>query len=121
MSVPRTRPLADLLRLFIGPAVWFGHFVVLYGTEALLCTSRLASGRAMSWIASVATVAALVALAIFASVLVRRAPPNEDPKEHTGAAVLHDAALLLAILAALGVAWTAMPVALLPMCTAPAG
>jgi hypothetical protein len=121
MSAPRTRPLADLLWLFIGPTVWLGHFVLLYGAEALLCTPPVTSARAMMWIAFAAAVAALVALAVFATTLRRRPPPHEDSEEHTGAVFLQTAALLLTILSALGVAWTTLPAALLPVCMAPAG
>ena len=42
MSAAR-RPLADLLRLFVPPALWFAHFVVLYGAEALICTPPAAA------------------------------------------------------------------------------
>ena len=75
----------------------------------------------MVWIALAATVMVLGALALFTAALVRRPPPDERPEEHTGAAFLHVAALMLALLAALGVVWTALPVALLPMCALPAG
>lgn len=121
MSTPRARPLADLLRLFIGPALWFGHLAVLYGAEALICTPPLASGRAMSWIASAATILVLGALALFGAALVRQPPPTDRSEEHTAAAFLHATALLLAVLSALGVVWTALPVALLPVCAPPAG
>ena len=117
----RARPLADLLHLFIGPGLWFAHLTVLYGAEALICTPPVASGRAMGWIASAATIAVLGALALFGWTLVRQPPPDDRPEEHTGAAFLHNTALLLAALSALGVVWTALPIALLPVCAPPAG
>lgn len=110
------RPLADLLRLFIGPGLWFGHLTVLYGAEALICTPPVASGRLMTWIASGATIVVLGALALFGAALVRQLAPDEGLEEHTGAAFLRGTALLLAALSAFGVMWTALPVALLPAC-----
>jgi len=115
------RPLADLLRLFIGPGLWFVHFIVLYGAEALICTPPATSARAMTWIASAATTMVLGALAVFGWALMRRPPPDDRLEEHTGAAFLYVTALMLAALSALGVVWTALPVALLPVCSPPAG
>ena len=46
MSTPRVRPLADLLRLFIGPGIWFAHFTLVYGAEALICTPPVAPASA---------------------------------------------------------------------------
>ena len=112
----RPRPLADLLQLFIGPGLWFGHLTVLYGAETLICTPPVASGHAMIWIASAATIVALVALALFGAALARQPTPDETPEEHIGAAFLRATALLLAVLSVLGVIWTASPVALLPVC-----
>jgi len=120
MRTPRARPLTDLLRLFVGPGLWFAHFVVLYGAEALVCTPPAASGRAMTWIALAATIMTLGALALFAGSWLRDPPSSDPPGEHTGAAFLHAAALMLALLAALGVVWTAFPVAMLPVCMPPA-
>jgi cytosine/uracil/thiamine/allantoin permease len=117
----RVRSLIDLLRLFIGPGLWFVHFIVLYGAEALICTPPVTSARAMTWIASAATIVVLGALAGFAWALVRQPPPADRPEEHTGAAFLYVATLMLAVLSALGVGWTALPVALLPVCAPPAG
>ena len=60
------RPFTDLLRLFAGPAVWFAHFTVVYGAEALICTPPIGSPRAMVWTGLAATVVALAALIAFA-------------------------------------------------------
>ena len=119
MSTPRVRPLADFLQVFTGPGIWFAHFTVVYGTEALLCTPPV-SPRVMAWIGAAATLAALGALGAFAAALMRR-PATEPLDEHTGAAFLHRAALLLALLSAIGVIWASFPIAVLRACTSPAG
>jgi hypothetical protein len=114
---PRVRPLADLLRLFVAPGVWFAHFTVVYGAEALICTPPVTGRGVMIWTGAAATVLALAALVAFAFMQSRPA----DRTEHTGAAFLHDAALLLALLSGLGVMWTAFPLAVLSFCASPAG
>lgn len=114
------RPVSDLFAVFIPPALWFVHFAVLYGAEALLCTPPAAPRGAMVWTGALATAAILAALAWFALRLRRQPVPGRtDP--HTDAAFLRSAGLLLALLAALGVVWTAFPVAVLPVCQPPAG
>ena len=55
------------------------------------------------------------------SLHVSTPPPADRSEQHTTAAFLHATALLLVVLSALGVAWTAFPVALLPVCAPPAG
>jgi hypothetical protein len=113
VSTPRTRPVADLLRLFIGPVVWFLHLALLYGAEALICTPPVGSGAAMMWLGIAATVAALGTLVFLAA-----GPPRAGgrPSEHMGAAYLHNTTRLLAFLSAIGVIWNALPVALVPVC-----
>lgn len=115
------RPFGDLLRIFVGPGIWFAHFVALYGAEALICTPPTGSSRAMVWTGVVATALALAALVIFALTLWRERVPDEAPHEHTGAAFLLATPLLLTILSILAVIWTALPTAALSACTAPAG
>ena len=108
MSMPRVRPLADLLRLFVGPSLWFAHFTVIYGAEALTCRAPAATaGRIMISIGAVATLAALAALIMFAAMLLRTRPASDEATGHTGEAFLRDAALLLALLSVLGVIWIA--------------
>ena len=114
------RPVSDLFAVFIPPALWFAHFAVLYGAEALLCTPPAATRGAMIWIGALVTVAALAALAWFALGL-RRQPAPGRTDAHAGAAFMRSVGLLLALLAALGVVWTAFPVAVLPVCQPPAG
>jgi hypothetical protein len=58
-----TRPVTDLLAVFVPPALWFAHFGTLYGAEALLCTPPAAARGALVWIGALVTVAALAALA----------------------------------------------------------
>jgi hypothetical protein len=118
MSAPR--PATDLFAVFIPPALWFAHFGVLYGAEALLCTPPAAARGTLVWIGALFTVATLAALAWFA--LQRRPRPSADRADaHIGAAFLRSVGLLLTLLAALGVVWTAFPIAFLPVCAPPAG
>ena len=102
MSTPRVRPLADLLQLFTGPAVWFAHFTVVYGAEALICTPPVGSPRAMVWIGAAATIAALGALGAFAVALLRRQRnPKSAGRAHRCGIFARCAALLLALLSAM--------------------
>ena len=114
----KARPLADLLRLFVGPLVWFAHFTVLYGAEALICTPPVTMGRVMTWIGAAATLVALTALIAFAAMLLRL---GRSAGEHGDSTFLHEAALLLALLSAVGVIWTAFALLLLPVCALTGG
>ncbi|MBR1189450.1 hypothetical protein [Bradyrhizobium sp. AUGA SZCCT0160] len=119
MSAPQTRSLADLLWLLVGPVVWFLHLVVLYGAEALICTPPVGSGRAMMWMGAAATIATLGALAMLAAVSIRRV--QDAPEEQTDATFLRKTTLLLALLSAIGVIWSALPLALVPVCASAGG
>ncbi|MET3840402.1 hypothetical protein [Bradyrhizobium sp. OAE829] len=112
MTVPRTRPLADFLRIFVAPVVWFIHLVLLYGAEALLCIPPAGSARATIWVGISATVAALAAL-----VLVSVSAPRVDARsKQTGATFLRNTALSLALLSAVGIIWNTLPLALVRAC-----
>jgi hypothetical protein len=113
----RTRPLTDLLRLFIGPGLWFAHFSIVYGAEALICRDA-ARAHLMVWTGAAATIVALGALVVFALMLVRQRSAESGANDHTGVAFLRGVALLLALLAMLGVAWTALPLLLVKACMA---
>jgi hypothetical protein len=116
MSTPIARPLADFLWLFVGPGVWFAHFTFLYGAETLLCLPPAASPHAVLWLAAIATALALGTLGAFATMMWRRARTGgrEPP---AGVGFLRNATLLLTLLSALAVTWTALPVAMLRACT----
>jgi hypothetical protein len=119
MSAPR--PLTDLLGVFIGPGLWFAHFGVLYGAEALACVRPSAAPHVLIWIGAIATVATLAALASFAAISMRTQRSEHRPDAHSGAAFLRGVALLLVLLSALGVLWSVFPVAALPVCAPPQG
>ena len=114
MSVARTRPLADLLRLCTAPVVWFLHLALLYGAEALICTPPVGSGRTMMWVDVTATAAALGMLVFLGAASAPSA--GGSPRQYTRAAFLQDATRLLALLAAIGVIWNALPVVVMPVC-----
>jgi|GEM_PF-722901 len=114
---PPARPVTDLLWLFVPPGIWFAQFTTVYLAEALMCAPPITRPGALIWIGAAATASALAALIAFALFLRRRA----DRNEHAGAAILHDAALWLALLSGLAVIWTAFPLAVLTVCAPPAG
>jgi hypothetical protein len=63
----RTRPLAELLQVFIGPGLWFAHFSIVYGAEALICRDA-ARAHIMVWTGAAATLAALPLVIVTACV-----------------------------------------------------
>ena len=112
MTAPRARPLTDFLAVFAGPVVWFFHLVLLYGAEALICMPPAGSGRAIMWVGGTATAGALGALVLVAV----SAPRMEGRSKHAGATFLRNTTLSLALLSAVGVVWSALPLALVPAC-----
>ena len=111
------RPLGDLLRVLIAPAIWFAHLSVVYAGEALICIGPATDrGTAMGWVVILATAAALTALIILVAGLLRpwnASPPTSDH----GNSWFRRASLLIAALSALGVIWTTLPTAVLPACS----
>jgi hypothetical protein len=110
----RSRPISDFLQILAGPAIWFAHFTLLYGAEALICTPPFAPPSMMIWISVAATLAALGALGVFAAYTVRRTA--EAARSHSDAAFLRVGSLLLALLSAIAMIWVALPTAILPVC-----
>src|SRR5690348_206327 len=99
----RARPLSDFLQILTGPLIWFAYFTLLYGAEALSCTSPFAPPNMMFWISVASTLAALGALGIFAAFTARR--PAEALPTHSAATFLRFSSLLLALLSAIAVIW----------------
>ena len=100
-----TRPLTDLLIIFAGPAIWFGHFVFIYGAETLVCLGPTApTEQRLLLTYAVATVVALCGLGFLAAAVA------QNNRFHARTA------LALALLAIPAVVWTALPAALLPVC-----
>lgn len=120
MSAP-VRPLGDLLRTLIAPAVWFSHFALLYAAETLICIgSPVDRGATMRWTVLLATAAALAGLFILA-VRQFRAKKENASRSDRGSSWLRSVSLLLILLSALGIIWTALPATVLPACALEAG
>lgn len=106
MSRPKAaRPLTDLLLIFAGPFIWFGHFSFIYGAETLICLgpAELAGSR-MVWTYALATLVTLAGLSFLAVMLARDARG------------LSRIGLGLTLLSIAAVIFTAIPVAILPAC-----
>ena len=110
------RPLSDFLRVLIAPAIWFLHLVVLYSAEALICIGPpAAQSTAMACVVFVATTAAMTGfISLAAGILRPKASPLPSP--HRRNAWLPRVSLLLTLLSVLGMIWTTMATALLPVC-----
>lgn len=107
-----------LLRLAGAPLLWAAHFTALYALASLACShlrpQALAPGLAILGGSAVLTAAAL-ALAI-AGVLRNRGA-RRDGAPGAPDTFIARTAMLLYGLAAIGMAWVALPVFLLPSCT----
>jgi hypothetical protein len=115
-SSKSVQPLRDFLRVLIAPAVWFAHFSFLYGAEALICIEPPPGrGAAMGWTAILATAVALTGVIVLIWRLLYSAKTTALPADRGGAWLRH-VSLLLAILSALGIIWTALPTTILPAC-----
>jgi hypothetical protein len=116
VSFKSVQPLADFLRVLIAPTIWFAHFTFLYGAEALICIGPATERSAiMGWTAILATAAALTGLIILMARLLQSAKAAAARTDR-GNAWLPQVSLLLALLSALGIIWTALPTAILPAC-----
>lgn len=119
-------PRLGLTRMSLPLVVWALHFVVIYSLQGLACARGLwrmpvAGLEAMTWALWAVTVAAWLAIALLTvgawQVWRRRAVADasgravDDRREFL--AVL---GLLVASIAAVGVLFTVVPVALLPTC-----
>lgn len=118
----KTESISELLLCFAGPMVWAAHLFVMYGAEALICTGPVATSDKSYFqpVAIAATVLALVSLLCF---LTWQWAWNrcDDPERDVGDGLwfLRRTSMALAALTMLGVLWTALPMALLPVCAGP--
>lgn len=106
--------------LAAAPAVWLGHFVVTYATVAVTCerTGDLATARSMvlSYTAVLGTAAAAIATR---GLLRHRARPRTEHHRDTRVArsrFLGFSTFVLGALAAVGIAFVSVPIALWETC-----
>lgn len=99
------RSIGAILPLLAGPLIWAAHFFALYLTESYACQS-MSSGivRAIALGGTLLGLAACFA----AWTLLRSAQAGDN--------LLAGFALPLTILSGVAIAWTALPVVLLPAC-----
>ena len=107
----RPLPLTHLIPALTGPIVWATHFFILYLAEAFACA---AGASAVRWIGAMATIGALGILAVSAA----RAGAHISDGQPSVTAVLLSFAMPLALLSIVAILWSAMPLFLLPACTA---
>jgi hypothetical protein len=112
---PGARPFSDLLVALFGPLVWSLHFFGLYLAQALLCTTLEAATAPVRATGAGLTIAALLALSVFA---VRE---RRNSQAITGQLRALAFAGPLTALSILAVLWTAVPLFLLPACRAVGG
>ena len=128
MDVPPTdvdEPRQGLWELTVGPAIWAGHFLASYMVAAVWCGNAGAHARfgTMTAVFAVATAGALVAVAWVAwdgwtrynhgeAVPSHHKDTPEDRHRFLGLATL-----LLAVLSAVSIVYTAVAVAMLRGCS----
>jgi hypothetical protein len=118
MRAMQARPIAflTLARWLAGPLVWATHFLMVYGSESLLCGVRDGTVRHLTLVL-VATAVALAALLAVTAVNWRcTAAPPDDPAR----GFMDWLAVALGLAGLLAVTWTALPAGLLPACLPPA-
>lgn len=120
MSRPEGR--LGLTRMAAPLAVWALHFVIVYSLQGLACARGLgrtpvAGLEAMTWALWGVTLLALLGIAWSGRVAWRArqaAAPTRPPGDRRHFLPL--LTVLVALVAAIGVVFTALPVALLPTC-----
>jgi hypothetical protein len=106
------RPMRDFLAALFGPIVWSLHFSGVYLVQALLCTTTEFATAPVRATGAGLTIAALLALAIFA---VRRRRASQTISGDGESPALSFAGPLTA-LSILAILWTSVPLFLLPAC-----
>jgi hypothetical protein len=107
--------MTDVTRLSLPLTLWIISFSAIYGLHGLACAGgwALEEGPAgLSWGRAVLLAAGLAAVAVQAlGVLALARPPWGAPP-----GFLRRTSLSLAVVSLLATAWTALPVAVLPLC-----
>ena len=111
---PRPRALTHLLVALTGPIVWAAHFFVLYLTEAFACGGGAAADAAVRWIGATATLGALSTVAVWGAQRAFRRSKRLSLQEDAPLAF----AAPLTLLSVVAILWSAMPLLLLPACSA---
>lgn len=109
-----------MIRMLGGLLIWAVHFGVIYGLNALACARGFAELRwlgvgVVAWgiaIATVAALAAVLALTIAAVLNTRRPGVREDPASH----FLEWMTAAFGGCATVAIVWDALPVLLIPPC-----
>lgn len=100
----RATPLSALLMAFAGPLIWFMHLSLLYGGATIACRNDQDDMEFQSFALGVTAIGLTLLLGYCLAhsriFLARTAGRNANP-------FLDNLGLLLAILAILGVTWTA--------------
>lgn len=114
-----------LTRMSMPLVVWALHFVAIYSLQGLACARALwrapvAGLETMTWVLWALTVLALGVIALFGAHAVRTwriaRAQTDGRNETTRLRFLTALSALVALIAAIGVVFTALPVALLPTC-----
>lgn len=102
-----------------GMIVWAAAFAAAYGTAAVVCARGLAETTVLGmallpFSVGAVTLAALIAAGLIAAVAYRRRHETAEEAGVTG--FVHGTALLVALLAVVGIAWNAAPALFLASC-----
>jgi hypothetical protein len=114
MTAP-PRSVADLIATLIGPIVWAGHFFMLYGAEALICTK----GIGLDDMRLFAAAATAIAVGILVVAIVRSRRPM--PSSNDRAPALREISSVLSLISIGAILAVALPTASIPTCTNPVG
>ena len=101
------------------PVVWATHFLTIYGFTALACARMGAAGwfdvDAVPWFVGAATLVAAAVLLVMIGLAARDGRRGASSPQLSG--FVHWLSAAVASLGLLAVAWEALPVLLVPVCS----
>jgi hypothetical protein len=117
MSAP-ARTVGELLLCLGGPIMWAAHLFGLYGTETLACLDSAARhSAAFQAFATAYTLAAVVTvLGLMAWQAMRGRRRSAAQHQGDGALFLRSVSIVLGCAALVAIAWSALPIYMLPSC-----